>query len=53
MDIAEITLQAITLLFLNIWGEIFFDEFFLHEEDLIFSKCQFSEAHLSPFLSSQ
>ena len=55
MDLAEITFQTITLPFLNLLRWNFFDDF-LHEEDLIFLKLQFSEAHgesLSPFLSLQ
>ena len=55
MDSAKITLQAITLPFLNLLRWNFFDDF-LHEEGQIFLKFQFSEAHgesLTPFLSSQ
>ena len=55
MDWAELKLQAITLPFLNLLRWIFLDDF-LHEEDLIFLKSQFSEAHgenWSPFFSSE
>ena len=49
MDSAEITLQAITLPFLNLLRWNFFDDF-LHEEDLIFFKSQFSEILYDDFL---
>ena len=55
MDWAELKLQAITLQFLNFLRWFFFDAF-LHEEDLIFLRSQFSEAHgenWSPFFCSQ
>ena len=44
MDLAEITLQAIFLQFLNLLRWNFFYDF-LYEEDLIFLKSQFSKAH--------
>ena len=55
MDLADITLQAINLPFLNLLRWNFFYDF-LNEEDLIYLKSQFSEAHgenSCPFLSSQ
>ena len=55
MDLAEITLQAITLPFLHLLRWIFFDDFLI-KEDLIFLKSKFYEANgenWCPFLSLQ